>query len=51
MDDDRLPLASPLPLSQPAVRAPYENQDAAIPSETTRVDGMVGESEIFVGFG
>ena len=25
MDDDRLPLASPLPLSQPAVRALNEN--------------------------
>ena len=40
MDDEGLPLSSPLPLSQPAVQAPIENPDATIPSETTRVDGM-----------
>ena len=34
MDDDGLPLSSPLPLSQPAVQAPNENPDAIIPSET-----------------
>ena len=44
MDDDRRPLSSPLPLSQSAVQALNENQDAAAPSETTGVDGMARES-------
>ena len=46
MGDDRLPLASPLPLSQPAVRALNENQDAAAPSESTGADGVASESDI-----
>ena len=43
MDDERPPLAPPLLLSQPAVRAPNENLDAAVPSETT--GEMVSESD------
>ena len=45
MDDDGLPLSSPLPLSQPAVQAPIENPDATIPSETTGANVMVRESD------
>ena len=48
MDDEGLPLSSPLPLSQPAVQAPIENPDAIIPSETTGVDvdGITQASDI-----
>ena len=38
MDDEGLPLSSPLPLSQPAVQAPHDNPDAAPSSESTGGD-------------
>ena len=35
MDDEGLPLSSPLPLSQPAVQALIDNQDALLSSQST----------------
>ena len=35
MDDDGLPLSSPLPLSPPAVQASIDNTDAPLSSQST----------------
>ena len=45
MDDEDLPLSSPLPLSQPAVQALIDNQDALPSSESTGGDNDVDMEE------
>ena len=45
MDDDGLPLSSPLLLSQPAVQAPHDNPDAPPSSESTGGDVEMESSD------
>ena len=47
MDDDGLPLSSPLLLSRPAVQASNENPDAPPSSESTGGDVEMEESDTF----
>ena len=48
MDDDGLPLPSPLLLSQPAVQASHDNPDAPPSSESTGGDVEMEESDMVI---
>ena len=50
MDDDGLPLSSPLPLSPPAVQASIDNTDAPLSSQSTEETDRTRASHMVPNF-